>query len=232
MKKTNDIAIILPTRGFIFTEVAMAIENMRHNTWMRIRVYMSHNRPIPCGINELVDEALQDPNTSHLLFIEEDTVPPAHALNKLIQTIADISFIDYGVNGWSCSARHHDTGNILWCGLGCTLVKRHVFKELDKPYFRTDKKFRLNTCEWVDAVGTNIYGGQDIWFFLHAREKGFKIEQIEGECKHLKLDSLGQVEINKGIHTISQKPPIEKLQIIELGGGEDYGHNTSRIFSR
>ena len=44
--------------------------------------------------------------------------------------------------------------------------------------------------------------------------KGFTIKQIDGEAKHLKLEELGRSEINKGLHTIVQKPKIEKHQVI------------------
>lgn len=67
-------------------------------------------------------------------------------------------------------------------------------------------------------VETKGYGSLDIWFFSQARLKGFKIVQVEGECDHLQLLSLGQKEVNNGLHQIGLKPKIAKQQIIE--GGE------------
>jgi hypothetical protein len=100
----------------------------------------------------------------------------------------------------------------MWCGLGCTLVKREVFEKLEYPYFRSDKALLLNDwpeIKWIEA-GEQAYGGHDIYFGIKAREKGFKIIKVEGEARHLKLESLGRPEINKGLHAIVDKPKISK----------------------
>jgi len=62
--------------------------------------------------------------------------------------------------------------------------------------------------------GKQGYGGQDIYFCIKAREAGFKIKQVDGECKHLKVEELGRPEINKGLHTIIQKETIKKHTIL------------------
>ena len=49
---------------------------------------------------------------------------------------------------------------------------------------------------------------------MTAREKGFKIKQAAGECKHLKLEALGKREINKGLHVITEKEKISKHQTL------------------
>jgi hypothetical protein len=204
------ISIILPTRGLVFTEVVDAIgknlEGVDH------KVYYSTNLPIPDGHNELVEKALKD-NPTHLLFIEEDTVMPDGGFKRMLDANADIVCIDYGVEGWGCVAKNVEQ-EILWCGLGCTLVKREVFEKLDKPYFRTDILLRLNDMQWIPAGVHETYGGQDIYFCCQAKGKGFKIVQVDGECKHLKLERLGTKEVNHGIHIIGLKPNITKHQII------------------
>ena len=210
------IAIILPTRGLVFTEVEIAIEKMRQEHWAH--VYRSFNRGIPDGHNYLTEQALRT-KPDYLFFIEEDTVPPDEALQQLLLADADIAFIDYAVNTWSCSART-SAGTILWCGLGCTLVKRHVFDKLSKPYFRTDKTLRLNDNTWVDRPAK--YGGQDIWFCTQARNNGYSIEQVPGECRHLQLAERGAAGVNAGVHNIIQRLPISKQQIVELTSDETH----------
>ena len=204
------IAIILPTRGFVFAEVLEGIEENRKN--YETELYTTYNKAIPEAQNYLVELALKNSEVSHIFMCEEDTVPPARALEKLLQSDDDIVAIDYGVAGWSCIAKDK-TGEILWCGLGCTLVKRTVFEALEKPWFRTDKTLRLNDWQWIDVP--TKYGGHDIWFCRQAIEAGFKIKQVKGECKHLQLDKLGVREYNNGLHIISQKHKIEKHQIIK-----------------
>ena len=180
---------------------------------------MSTDKPIPEAQNFLVEQALENPNVTHIFSVEEDTVPPAGALEQLLRCDSDIAAIDYGVSGWGCIAKNKQ-GEILWCGLGCVLIKRKVFETMEYPYFRTDKALRLNDWTWQDLpeqyTKTGGYGGLDIWFCCEARRLGFKIKEIEDmECKHLQLDKLGEKEYNNGIHIISQKPMIEKYQIIE-----------------
>lgn len=209
------IAIILPTRGLVFTQVEQRIEEFRKD--YEITVYRSHNLPIPSGHNNLTENALGDGN-KYLFFIEEDTIPPARAIEKLLAADSGIACIDYGVSGWGCITKNKQ-GEILWCGLGCTLIKREVFEALEKPYFRTDKVLRLNDMTWQDLPQSYIenknYGGLDIWFCSKAREKGFKVVQVEGEeADHLQLLNLGEKGKNHGLHEIGPKPKISKHQVI------------------
>jgi hypothetical protein len=209
------IGVILPSRGLIFAEV---IESLFDNLeGYNYKVYSAIGLPIPDCENVPVEKALAD-GCSHLWFVEDDTVPPKGALEKLLAAEGDIAAIDYGVNGWGCITRGKIDGEIKSCGLGCTLVKRKVFEHLDKPYFRDDMQLMINKnrpdfMTWVKAPADR-YGGQDIWFCYHAREKGFKIVQVQGECKHLKLDALGMPEENNGVHKISEKPKITKHNFI------------------
>lgn len=206
------IAIVVPTRGMLFTEVAQAIQEITYT--VESIVLYTWDKVIPDAHNELAAQALAL-GASHILFVEEDTVPPRNAVIDMLRANAAIACIDYGVNGYSCTAKTRQ-GDILWCGLGCTLIKKEVFEKLEKPWFRTDKVFRLNDRKWID--NPSKYGGQDIWFSQKAREKGFDIVQVKGEARHLKLEELGRSEWNNGLHEISEKPKISKQQIIGGGG--------------
>lgn len=205
------IIIAVPTRGMLFTEVAQAITEIQLHV-QSIPIY-TWNMPIPDAHNALVEKALMF-NPSHVLFIEEDNIPPKMGVMNMLNANADIACIDYGVNGWSCTAKRRN-GEILWCGLGTTLIKREVFERLERPWFRSDKSLRLNDWQWIDNPAK--YGGHDIWFCTKAREAGFEIVQVSGEARHLKLDALGQREINNGLHLISDKPRISKQQYAEGG---------------
>lgn len=208
------IGVILPTRGLVYTRVEEALENFRKDH--DLRVYRSHDMPIPDGHNYLTQQALRD-GCDYIWFVEEDTVPVARSLELLLQVDSDIACIDYGVSGWGCITKNTE-GEILWCGLGCTLVKAHVFLALDFPWFRVDRALSLNTWTWTalpkEYLEKKNYGSLDIWFCCQAREKGFEIKQAEGECDHLKLDLLGQPGTNNGLHQISLKPRISKKQVL------------------
>lgn len=208
------IGVILPTRGLVYTKVEQAIEELRSS---EVKVYRSWNLPIPDGHNQLAKQALSD-GCDWLFFIEEDTVPPPGALEKLVQADSDIACIDYGVSGWACVTRN-TKGEILWCGFGCTLVKRNVFEQMTYPYFRADMTLRLNDMTWQklpeNYLKTKQYGSLDIWFCDQARKLGFTITQVEGECEHLELVELGKRATNNGLHTIQARPKISRNQIVE-----------------
>lgn len=210
----SKIGIIIPTRGLVYTKVEEAIEGLRDS---RVKVYRSNGLPIPDGHNQLTRQALEE-GCDLIFYIEEDTVPPPDALKKLMQTDSDIACIDYGVQGWGCVTRS-PKGEILWCGLGCTLVKREVFEKMTYPYFRADMTLRLNDWTWQklpdEYIKTKQYGSLDIWFCDQARKLGFTITQAEGEAEHLELIALGQRETNNGLHTIHARPRISKNQIVE-----------------
>lgn len=204
------IGVVLPSRGLIFAEV---LESLQENLIGKEHwVYISHDLPIPDCENYLTEKALED-GSEYLWFIEEDTIPPNNALRDLLNADSDIAAIDYGVAGWSCITRSKIDNEILWCGMGCTLIKREVFAALEKPYFRSDLELSLNDMTWNPSP-KDKYGGQDIWFCTKAREKGFKIKQVEGEAKHLKLETLGVPEINNGLHVIVEKPKITKHTVL------------------
>lgn len=209
------IGVILPSRGLIFAE---AMDSFEKNLEMyNHRFYISWDKKIPDCQNTLVERALAD-NCEYLLFVEEDTVMPDGAISRMLMKNSDIVAIDYGVAGYSCITKDKKTNEILWCGLGCTLVNAEVFKTLPKPYFRSDKQLLLNNWpeeQWIDAPHGN-YGGQDIYFCVQARKAGYKIDQAEGECKHLRLEALGTPEDNHGLHKIEQKPIISKHQTLPL----------------
>lgn len=212
---TMNLGVCMPTRGLIFAECQQALEENLEG--FDYKIYRSFILPIPDSHNFLTEKALRE-GCTHIFFVEDDTVVPDGGLRKLIEANADIACIDYGVAGYSCTTKDRQTGEILWCGLGCTLVKASVFAKLEVPYFRSDKQLLLNNYpneEWINAP-RNCYGGQDIYFCMQARKAGFKIKQIEGECRHLQLNSLGKKETNQGIHSISEKPKISKHQTLPL----------------
>ena len=208
------IGVCLPTRGMVFSKTVQALEEQRIN--YDITVYYSHDLPIPKGHNSLCEKALKDGN-EYIFFLEEDVVIPTGTLEKLLAVHADIACIDYGVSGWSCITKNKE-GEILWCGLGATLIHRRVFEALEMPYFRADMALHLPDMVWKqlpeEYVKNRNYGNLDIWFFSKAKEKGFKIVQVEGECEHLQLVELGQKGINEGIHKITEKERIKNHQVL------------------
>lgn len=203
------IALLVASRGLTFTQTDIVIDKIRDR--FETIIFRTYDKKIPEAQNWLVEEALKT-EADFFLFIEEDVVPSLQQIVEMVNRNTDIAFVDYGVNGWSCSTKD-EKGEILWVGLGCTLVKRKVFEKLEPPWFRTDKVLRLNDWKWLDQEAK--YGGHDIWFFTKAKEAGFRIEQVGGECEHLGVKELGRPETNNGLHPIFSKSKIKNYQIIE-----------------
>jgi hypothetical protein len=205
------INVVLPSRGLVFTEVLEELEKMR--SAYPIKVFFSHNLPIPEAQNELVNKALKD-SPAYIFFIEEDTVPIKNALPKLLEAIkpkeVGAACIDYAMhNNYSTIQYRRSTKEILFCGLGMTLVKREVFDKIPLPFFRADKAYSINEERWLEGQDPHkVYGMHDIWFTSNIRRAGYKIVQVEGECRHLKIVSLGRTEVNNGLHLIDIKGKI------------------------
>ena len=212
------VAILVPTRGLVFTEVEEYIEDVRR-TYPHISIYRTHNLPIPDCFNTVAEQALQDPTNDYFWFIEEDTVPPIKTLDKFLEAMAfsDIAAVDYGFNGgWNTIVRSEINEKILFTGFGCTFMKRKVLEAFDKPIFKANRAFNISAMQWMPVDPSKVYGQYDIIFGSEARKKGFIFTQVEGECKHLQLLSLGAKEINNGLHVIGEKDRIAKYLTIPL----------------
>jgi hypothetical protein len=206
------IAVCTPSRGMVFTEVIEYVEDMR-STYPNMRHFLTHDLPIPECFNTLVERVMSDPKYEYIFWIEEDTVPPALTLDKFLEAMKeyDMAACDYGFNGgWNTIVRSEVTQEILFSGFGCTFMKRHLFDIMPRPWFKADRAFNISNMQWYPVDPAKAYGMYDIDWGSRIREKGFKIGQIEGECRHLQLIQLGQKEVNAGLHVITEKDRIAK----------------------
>ena len=211
------IARLTPTRGLIFTEVEMYVEHLQRKFPNSIRSYFTHNLSIPHCFNALVEEAIQEQDNEFFFFIEEDTVPPEGVFEQMLEACQDenvIACVDYGFNGGSNTVAINTSGEIIFSGFGCTMMKRRVFEKLGSPYFRADKGFNLSNKQWYSTDPNKVYGMYDVEFGFRARENGFKFVQIPGECRHLQLIQLGEKMSNLGVHNIGEKDKITKRIVL------------------
>jgi len=209
----HDTVVLLATRGLVFTQT---IEYLLKNGLTNI--ILTHDLPIPEAQNWMVDHLNENwtyyGKPEYLFFIEEDIVPPPHAYEMLREALekdsqAGIACIDYALQGGQSTVqRSKETNDVLFCALGCTLVKAEVFTEISKPYFRTDKALRANDLEWIDIPKNTLYGMLDVWFTWQVRQAGYKIVKVGGECTHLKVQEYAAPGTNDGCHTITTKGEV------------------------
>ena len=201
-----NLKIVCPTRGLIHSRT---LQSLKDND-IDLNDLIIGSGDLPHIQNELTREALKSA-PSHVLFIEDDMTFPHKFLERMLKTMGAIVAIEYPLdNGYSTVFRHNE--EIMWCGLGCTLVNAKVLREIGDPYFTSDHSYKLTeepfTLEKIDTP--NKYGGHDINFCMRARELGYEIKMLPGfEADHLRTDALNRVQTNKGAHNVWELEPIK-----------------------
>lgn len=207
------IGVIFPSRGLIFSETAEELLNNLKG--IPHTIYFSHKRPIPECFEVPTNEALKDPDVTHLFYVEDDMILRPDTLKKLLEVDANAVTADYPVTKDGKGSVFADKGkNVVFCGTGCLLVKRNVFDSLKKPYF-TDKVrwIMLNYGEQIKLTG--VYGGvgygtQDITFCIKLWNTGVTIKLIKQKLGQRKLLALGKAGSNNGAHKIETWRKIVK----------------------
>lgn len=228
------IAICVPSRGLIYSKtVESIIKGMQHlnSIGLPTRYYTTHDLPIPDSHSYCVEQALQD-GCKTLIFVEEDMYLFPEAYEALISSGEAVATLQYNdKNGSPHGIIHYNEANeIIWAGLGATLIKAEVFEKIGKPYFRIDHMYRnvkkrvengkavteyveieprqvfnKETHKFEEKRDTYKYGGQDIDFYTRARKAGYKVYLVEGhKAHHFDLIALGDPHINNGLHQIRQ----------------------------
>lgn len=206
MPTKPQVAVILPSRGLIFSETAEEI--LRNLKGIPHKFFFSHRRPLPECFEEPTLRALKDPEITHLWFVEDDMVLKYTTLKRMVEADANAVTYDYPITDDGRGSVFCDQGgNVVFCGTGCLLVKREVFDNLKPPYF-TDKIrwTMLNYGEQIKLVGSKNkeggYGLHDITFCLKLWKQGIKIKVLKGVLGQRRLVELGKTGTNKGQHEI------------------------------
>ncbi len=143
----------------------------------------------------LVKTALKALNYTHLFFLDDDVLPPVDIIPQLVAADLDIvcglymakkAKAERGLAAWVALPeglrsieydQNRDGQERRWVecdvtGLGCAMIKRHVFERLSEPWFRWDVP---------PAPSEDFY-----FFFKTAHELGIKpIIDMNMKCGHL-----------------------------------------------
>lgn len=208
------IAICCPTRGMLFTQTMESIISGIYalkDKGIETRFFTSWDLPIPSGHNQCVEQALAIPEVDRVFFVEEDMYIPSDAFIQLATSDSDMVTLQYNdKNGRPHGIIEFDsTGEVVWCGLGATVIRRKVFDLVGQPYFFTERRWKnlrqngKTTYERVSMPAPYSYGGLDVDFCFRAREKGVRIEWLpQYRAQHFQLTAMGQSYTNNGIHQI------------------------------
>ena len=208
--KDQLIAVCIPTRGIVFTEVVQAVFD---NLAGRPAVLLTTtDEGLPDCMNALADRALAA-GASHLWVVEEDTVPPAGVLDAMLEADVDYIACDYPVGG-AHTCFGFDEDGILWTGFGCTLIRSGVFDQVARPFFECDMRTAVVRRDGLDYFtaekGTADHrGGHDLSFGAKLKRAGVRRHGLrDWECRHLRLAELNAGAGDKACHTIVAQPPI------------------------
>lgn len=215
------IAVILPSRGLIFSQTADEI--LQNLASVKHEFFFSHQKPIPDCFEEPTRAALKDKSITHLWFVEEDMKLPPDTLRTMLSKDLAVVTADYPINTDKRGAVFRDAGGkILITGTGCLLVKRAVFEELKPPYFRTDIRWVIkNMGDYIKIVGSKTdqidgYGLHDVNFSMSLHRLDIPIHCIGITLGQRKLISLGKAGSNDGAHNIEVWDKVEKDNLLKL----------------
>lgn len=217
------VAIILPSRGLIYSQTADEILQNLSLTMGQIphRFFFSHKKPIPECFERPTNLALLDDSITHLWFVEDDMALPQSTLRELLDLDVAVATADYPVNKDGRGSVFEVKGRILFTGTGCLLVKREVFDELKAPYFRTDIRWRIKrTTDGVKVIGNKVkdtdgYGLHDVNFGINLFRRDIPIHKIDTKLGQRKLVALGKAGTNEGAHNIETWAKITKDHLLK-----------------
>jgi hypothetical protein len=201
------VAVILPSRGLIFSQTADEI--LQNVKGIPHQFYFSHRKPIPECFERPTELALFDNDVTHLWYVEDDMVIPPNTLQKMLDEDVNVITCDYPTNKDGRGSVFYDNGgSVVFCGTGCLLVKRQVLHTINKPYFTdTIRWTMLNYGEALKIIATpnpkrEGYGLHDITFCIKLWKTGVIIRVLPVKLGQRKLVALGKVGHNDGAHNI------------------------------
>jgi len=195
------VMIAVPNLGQLDTRLVMKLlrwVSMPVNWEQATIVAPIGHIPHDSARNYCVDQFLQTDDT-HLLFLDDDVVPPVDALELLLAADKDVIsglypsewydneagrlkkrnnvFSTIRDDGELVEATGRGVGKITSCGGGCLLIKRRVVEELvQAPWF----KFHYNERGLMDI-------GEDVDFGKKLKAAGVELHAHFGvQCNHVK----------------------------------------------
>ncbi len=212
------VAVILPSRGLMFSKTAEEI--LTNLKVVPHKIFFSHGKSIPACFEEPTKRALEDESFTHFWFVEDDMILPPDILFKMIRKNVAVVTADYPVNDKGRGSVFKVGREVIFSGTGCLLVQRAVLEEMKPPYFRTDMRWNIkNYGKYVKLTRSSNdnldgYGLHDINFCLTLNKMGIPIHLITTKLGQRKLIALGKAGTNDGAHNIEEWTNIEPNHLL------------------
>lgn len=215
------IAVILPSRGLIFSQTAAEILNNLKG--IPHKFYFSHRKPLPECFEQPVNEALKNKEVTHLWLVEDDMILSPATLREMLELDKAVVTANYPTTSNRDAAVLTIQGRIVYAGTGCTLIKREVFDDLKKPYFRSDimwiPKNKGDFIKFSAVKKTqnhDSYGLHDVNFFMNLYKLEIPVHAINRTLGQRKLIALGKAGSNNGAHQIEEWKRVKKDRYFTL----------------
>ncbi len=214
------VAVLTPTRGRIQSRTVESVHAAVRRAEADGAVRMvedwwkwAHGLPIPAAHEHVTEQAMAT-DADLFLFVEDDNILPVAALTACVETLAahpeaGVAAVDYpvGSRGVRWDSIYRERGEVLFSGLGITLIRRAVFERLPRPWFDLSRWYgricdtcgnprvnermrglRATACRCTGTPSSSLAlidlpfppgtGGVDVAFSIRVRELGFTIEQV------------------------------------------------------
>ena len=193
--KNLKLAILVPTRDTVYSNFAYCLTQLVKTTseaGIETFLFFDSSTILLNQRNNLLDEARKI-DADYILWIDSDMMFPSTTALRLFHHNVDIVACNYSkrtkpmktvaytdLNNWDSwlpMTPNDDLVKVQGVGMGCMLMKLHVFDKLTKPYF----EFRYKE-------DTNDYFGEDFILLGKLRELGYEINidtVLSMDIKHL-----------------------------------------------
>ena len=242
MKRPNGLAVLVPSSGrHVCIEWAMAMASLSFPVGMNHFWYVSkangqgHTRDQQ---REALAEMAIKINAEFMLWIDDDTVPPATAAQELFFVLSQnpkaaicggiyctkeeppspIVFLELGAGPhWQWTL-----GDVFKCagiGTGCMMVRTEVMKHLPKPWFKDTSEAKLGEFEDRNGEPMRVVGrsGTDDTFFCDLVSKaGYDIIAHGGVLPvHVDYETGNTYKLPKNSYPVTSY--AEKLEAVNAG---------------
>lgn len=204
--KVAKLAVIVPSRGLIFSETFEELLNEVQG--FDYKIFWAHGKGLPACFNEPTELALADPEVFAVLYCEDDMILPKGILRQMFAQNYPLVALDYPFqqNGDS-TCLHDPQGMAFWTGTGFMLVARQVLDNIAKPIWRTDRTFdpfidKDTIHFWPRMLNKVFYGLHDLNFGMVCYSAGMPIMPMQRTAGQRKLQQLGGPHTNHGAHHI------------------------------
>jgi hypothetical protein len=147
---------------------------------------------LPIARSRTISDFYNEKFCTHIFMRDDDINIRAETLQKMISADVPAILVPYKLRKKDrFDVVFDESGNLLWGGLGCALVRRDVIDTLWKKYFEElhfyddDGSLRVHLFRDIYATINNDnmrrLMKEDHSFWYRVRESGFSLNVIEGE---------------------------------------------------